>query len=83
MDQSLINPNDFNLLFEERIVKNKADFTGEINLEDFMSLFNLLKIDMNKYDIIEIFNNFYKIGNNSIFFNDFLNSLKTKNPSMY
>lgn len=63
---------------------------GEIDLETLIILFSNLKIPISKNDIIEIFNNFRKIKNSknfynssAIYFNDFINSIKYNDSSLY
>lgn len=79
MDQKGITPSNFIEAFD----KLCKESDGEIDSESFQKIFVNLQIPLNKYEIKEIFNNFYKLSDDTILFNDFINSLKSKNPTNF
>jgi len=70
--------------FTEEIKLRDKSKSGELELETYLNiLIDIIKIEMNKYDLIEIFNNFYKCGPNLIKSSDLINALVNNEPSAF
>lgn len=71
-------------LFADEIKLRDKNRTGELDLETYLTiLMEIIKIQMGKYELIEIFNNFYKCAPNKIKASDLFNALVNNEPSAF
>jgi hypothetical protein len=79
----IIEENNLIEKLENEIKSYNIPEDGEVDLDMFISAIRNLKIDFEKYDLIEIFNNFNKTKGNRVKYEDVLNALNSHNPSNY
>jgi len=83
LNNKKINYDGMKILTEEIKLRDKAK-TGELDLETYLSILtDTIRIEMNKYELIEIFNNFYKYTPNRIKASDLINALVNNEPSAF
>jgi hypothetical protein len=69
--------------FENEFLINDVVREGEVDQDTFIRIIQNLKIRFDKYDIIEIFNNFNRSKDNKIRYMDLINALASTHPSSY
>jgi hypothetical protein len=79
----LIHENNLMEQLENEFLLNDIIKEGEVDQETFIKVIQNLKIKFDKYDIIEIFNNFSRNKENKISYRDLIHALVSKNPSSY
>lgn len=68
-------------LLENEFVQNDIFKYGDCDLESFLKIFiDIFKLKIDKYDLIEVFNNFNRSKDNKIRYSDLINALKSKYP---